>query len=133
MSDCIYGKTINKGLEHYIICSKSGSYCKYQKYCNKRKEAINTNNYLECSFLKEEEHNMAKTNSVKKNKESLEEKEVSVTNKLKKNVVSKEEHIAYYTVLIATPSSYVLDINGCPTKIYEQNDYKSGETISYKG
>lgn len=115
MEDCIYSIRIDKGLEHYLKCSKSGSYCKYQKYCSKRRTAINTDNYSSCSLLEKEEERMAKTKKV-------------ATQKVEKEV-QEEKHRAYYTVLIATPTYYILDINGSPTKIFGANNYKRGDSV----
>lgn len=112
--DCLYSIRVDKGLDHYLKCSKSGSYCKYQKYCSKRKTAINTDNYSLCSLLEKEETKMAKTKKV-------------TTPKTEKKV--QEEKGTRYTVLIATPTYCILDINGSPTKIFETNNYKKGDSV----
>ena len=112
--DCLYGIRVDKGLDHYLKCSKSNSYCKYQKYCSKRKTAVNTDDYLLCSLLEKEETKMAKTKKV-------------VTPKTEKKV--QEGNNTRYTVLIATPNYYILDINGSPTKIFGANNYKKGDSV----
>lgn len=113
---CSFSRSVDKGLEHYLLCSKTGIYCKYQKYCYKQKRAINTDNYINCSLIDKEENKMAKSTSSKK----------SSTNSVKKNN-EQEKHYAYYEVLVATPHYYILNVNGCPTKIYGENNYKKGD------
>lgn len=126
MEDCIYSQRIDKGLDHYLLCSKSGSYCKYQKYCNQKKRAVNTNDYIDCPLIKKEDTNMAKTTSTKK---SSTVKPVKKTEVVVDTPVSEEKHSAYYDVLVATPNYYILNINGCPTKIFGANNYKKGDTV----
>ena len=115
MENCIYSIRIDHGLEHYLKCSKTGTYCKYQKYCSKKKTAINIDNYSSCSLLEKEGERMAKTKKV-------------ATQKVEKEL-QEEKHHAYYTVLIATPNYYILDINGSPTKIFGANNYKRGDSV----
>lgn len=126
MGDCVYSQNIDKGLDHYILCSKSGSYCKYQKYCNQKRRAINTDNYVNCPLIKKEEINMAKTTQEKKTSVDKVIKEPKVAEDIK---TSEERHRAYYEVLIATPTYYILNMNGCPTKIFGANNYKKGDSV----
>lgn len=128
MGECVYSQNVDKGLDHYLLCSKSGSYCKYQKYCNKKKRAINTDDYNNCSLVKEEEISMSKTTQKKKINSDKSVKELEIASK---NNKLEEKHRAYYEVLIATPTYYILNINGCPTKIFGNNNYRKGDTVEF--
>lgn len=123
MGECIYSQRVDQGLDHYLNCIKTGTYCKYQKYCSKKKYAVNTEKYVDCSFLEKEGEHMTKTASIKKAVKG------TVRNEETKSAKQEEKHSAYYSVLVATPNYYILDINGCPTKIFCSNNYKRGDIV----
>lgn len=135
-SYCRYAQYVKEGLDQYLTCSKSHTYCKYQRLCKTKKHVVHTDGYTKCSILMaEEENNMAnKKNYPKKKEEPIEEKEVLLEDAIeetnsaeivKEEPVKKEQAI----VVLATANFYIAQKDGNNYKIVEKNNYKEGDIV----
>jgi hypothetical protein len=122
---CIYAKYKREGLDKYLICSKSSNYCKYQRLCPTKKEVVHTDNYKDCSILRAEEVNMAKT--IKKN-DIVEKKEVEV-NEDSAIELEKETKKESGIIILATANYYIVDVKGQNIKITKTNNYSKGDIV----
>lgn len=135
-SYCRYAQYVKEGLDQYLTCSKSHTYCKYQRLCKTKKQVVHTDGYTKCSILMaEEENNMAnKKNYPKKKEEPIEEKEVLLEDAIeetdsaeivKEEPAKKEQAI----VILATANFYIARKDGNNYKIVEKNNYKEGDIV----
>lgn len=134
-SYCRYAQYVKEGLDQYLICSKSHTYCKYQRLCKTKKYVVHTDGYMKCSILMaEEENNMAnKKNYPKKKEEPIKEEvlledAVEETNSaeiVKEEPIKKEQAI----VILATANFYIARKDGNNYKIVEKNNYKEGDIV----
>ena len=140
---CKYAIYVKEGLDQYLKCSKSSTYCKYQRFCHTRKKAVNTEEYEKCKFLQaEEETRMANKKKKPTNikKENVIEEPVTVINEGEENLqgenVFEEEKISATEpkkeeaiVILATANYYIAQKNGYNCKIVEKNNYKKGDIV----
>jgi hypothetical protein len=54
---CPYSRYIDKGIEKYLLCSLTGRYCLYQKYCNTKQMVVHTDKWHECVNKERKEKN----------------------------------------------------------------------------
>jgi len=125
---CKYSQYVKSGLDQYLLCSKSGTYCKYQRLCKTKKSVVHTDGYKECSILLAEEgNNMAKKKqSTEKKKVVLEEIE---NNNSAETVEEKPIQKEKTVVILATANFYIVNKNGSNYKIVEKNNYKKGDIV----
>lgn len=134
-SYCRYSQYVKEGLDQYLTCSKSHTYCKYQRLCKTKKKVVHTDGYQKCSFLMaEEENNMANKKKYIKKEEIIEEKPIIEENAIeetnsaeivKEEPVKKEKAI----VILATANFYIARKDGNNYKIVEKNNYKEGDIV----
>lgn len=130
-SYCQYSKYVKEGLDQYLTCSKSHTYCKYQRLCKTRKMVVHTDGYKECPILiAEEEKNMARKSSSSKKKEQVVKPEIISEDAIKdensaKAVSKKEQAI----VILADANFYIVRKGNSNCKIVEKNNYKKGDIV----
>lgn len=137
-SYCRYSQYVKEGLDQYLICSKSRTYCKYQRLCKTKKKVVHTDGYQKCLFLiAEEDNNMAnkknyskKKEEIQKNREVLvEENVIEETNSAKEIVKEEPKKKEQAIVILATANFYVANKDGNNYKIVEKNNYKQGDIV----
>ena len=132
-SYCKYSQYVKQGLDQYLLCSKSETYCKHQRLCKTKKKVVHTDGYKECSILlAEEEENMAsKTKKTVSQEEiifeepTVEIEEENSAEPVKEQPKQKEKAI----VILANANSYIVRKDGNNYKIVEENNYKIGDVV----
>lgn len=134
-SYCRYAQYVKEGLDQYLTCSKSHTYCKYQRLCKTKKKVVHTDGYTKCSILMaEEENDMANKKNYPKKKEEPIKEEVLLENAIeetnsaeivKEEPAKKEQAI----VILATANFYIARKDGNNYKIVEKNNYKQGDIV----
>lgn len=110
-----------------------------QRYCNTKRELVNTEDWRSCTHLKKEEVQMAKKNSklandnerafVESFDESYNINEVEEISEDEINVEIPNDSESEYEIVLATPSYFIINKNGVNEVINEINTYKKGDII----
>jgi hypothetical protein len=136
-SYCRYAQYVKEGLDQYLTCSKSHTYCKYQRLCKTKKKVVHTDGYKKCPFLiAEEESNMAnkrnyskKNEELQKNEDILVEKDAVEKNSAEEIVKEEPKKKEQAIVILATANFYIARKDGNNYKIVEKNNYKQGDIV----
>lgn len=64
--NCKYANVTNGKIEKFITCGISGKFCKHQRFCTTKNQVLNTDDYLNCEILKENNMEENVTNSKQK-------------------------------------------------------------------
>ena len=136
-SYCLYAQYVKEGLDQYLTCSKSHTYCKYQRLCKTKKKVVHTDGYKKCKLLiEEEESNMAnkrnyskKNEELQKNEDILVEKDAVEKNSAEEIVKEEPKKKEQAIVILATANFYISRKDGNNYKIVEKNNYKQGDIV----
>lgn len=130
-SYCRYSKYVKEGLDQYLICSKSRTYCKYQRLCKTKKKVVHTDGYKECPIiLAEEVNDMAnKSKSTKKVEEIVEIEQPVVEQENSAEIVQEKPKKEKAIVILATANFYIARKDGSNYKVVKSNNYKPGDVV----
>lgn len=124
--NCQYSIFKKSGLEQSLICSLSGKYCIKQRYCPTKRILVNTDDWHNCLLLDKEELQMANKKKVETDVEEI----TSVDNEQETTIV-ESNNTREYEVILATNNYFIINENGRNTVIYETNNYKKGDIVTF--
>ena len=105
----------------YLLCTKTGNACGFQRYCTNDQCIKHTNNFVNCALRKGVDTQMSKKN---KNKTIT---EATVTTKSIENVGEGMRTTKKCKVILVTPNYFIIDNDGFAQRIQGKTDLKKGD------
>ena len=121
---CDYGKIDSRNGVVYLLCTKSGKACGYQRYCTNDQCIKHTNNFVDCGLRKEVDARMRRKN---RHKNRTVGTQVTVNKNVIENVGEDMRTTKRCKVILVTPDYFLVDNGGYAKRVQGKTDLKKGD------
>ena len=123
---CGYGKIDSRNGVVYLLCTKTGNACKYQRYCTTDQCIKHTNNFVECPLKKGVDTQVSR-NRRERNKRKAVVPQVATIEKVIENVGDDMRTTKRCKVILVTPDYFIIDTGDYTKRIQGKTDLQKGD------